>query len=187
MKGDRDVDNSPPGVLSREQIARLLDGAPPLVDGLIDRAAQLQPNGIDLTLDTVARFAGPGTLTWDNRDRCLPDVADLPFAPDGMITLGPGPYLARLNETVNLPADVMAYARPRSSLLRAGVALHTAVWDAGYAGRGVALLVVYNPLGLRLERRARIVQLVFHRLGEATSSGYQGAYQGEGRRARPGE
>jgi len=168
------------GVLSREQIAGLLDADPPLVHGLRDREAQLQPNGIDLTLASVATFRGPGTLAVDNRDRRLPEADELEFDARGGLTLEPGPYLIRLNETVNLRADTMAYARPRSSLLRSGVAVHTAVWDAGYSGRGVALLVVYNPAGFRVERDARIVQLVFHRLDTATASGYRGAYHGEG-------
>lgn len=167
------------GVLSREEIARLLDGAPPLVEALRDREAQLQPNGLDLTLDSIARFSGAGALTIDNRDRLLPEAEDLAFDTNGRLLLHPGPYLVRFNEVVNLPPDLMAYARPRSSLLRSGVALHTAVWDAGYSGRGVALLVVYNPEGFQIERNARIVQLVFHRLAAATGSGYQGTYQGE--------
>ena len=174
----RDAEDT--GVLSREQIAALLDAEPPLLAGLIDRDAQLQPNGVDLTLASVATFRGPGTLAVDNRDRRLPETDDLPFDTAGGLTLAPGPYLIRLNETVNLPADCMAYARPRSSLLRSGVAVHTAVWDAGYAGRGVALLVVYNPAGFRVERDARVVQLVFHRLEAPTAAGYRGAYHGEG-------
>jgi dUTP pyrophosphatase len=166
-------------VLSREQIAALLEGEPPLIEGLIDREAQLQPNGIDLTLATVGRYSGSGTLARENRGRKLPEIDPLPFDGHGRIRLLPGPYQVRLNETVNLPVDCMAYARPRSSLLRSAVALHTAVWDAGYSGQGVALLVVYNPAGFVIERDARIVQLVFHRLEHATGSGYQGRYQGE--------
>ncbi len=166
-------------VLSREQIDHLLDATPSLIEHLIDREQQLQPNGIDLTLATVSRFDGPGTLARENRDRRLPEIEPLPFDTHDSILLEPGPYLVRFNETVNLPVDCMAYARPRSSLLRSGVALHTAVWDAGYSGQGVALLVVYNPAGFRLQRDARIVQLVFHRLEHATSSGYQGHFQGE--------
>ncbi len=170
-------------VLSREQIAALLDADTPIIDHLADRESQLQPNGIDLTLAAVAVFTGPGTLATDNQRRVLPDAEPLSFDERDSVTLQPGPYLVRFNETVNLPADVMAYARPRSSLLRSGVALHTAVWDAGYSGQGVALLVVYNPAGFRVERDARIVQLVFHRLEQATTQGYAGQYQGE--RLRP--
>ena len=166
-------------VLSREQIASLLDADPPLIEHLIDRDTQLQPNGIDLTVATISHFAGLGTLARENRDRRLPEVDQIPFDAAGGIELMPGPYLVRFNETVNLPPDCMAYARPRSSLLRSGVALHTAVWDAGYSGQGVALLVVYNVEGFRVERDARIVQLVFHRLEHATFSGYAGNFQGE--------
>ena len=172
-------DDAMGAVMSREQIAALLDADPPLIEHMVDRDAQLQPNGIDLTLATVSRFAGPGTLARDNHDRRLPDVDAVPFDDAGGVDLTPGPYLVRFNETVNLPSDFMAYARPRSSLLRSGVALHTAVWDAGYSGQGVALLVIYNIEGFRVERDARIVQLVFHRLEHATSSGYAGHFQGE--------
>lgn len=170
------------GVLSREQISQLLDSTPPLLDGLIDRAAQLQPNGVDITLESIARFNGAGTIAVDNADRVLPETEDFRYGEDERFHLDPGCYLVRFNEVVNLPADVMAYTRPRSSLLRVGVSLHNAVWDAGYSGRGVGLLVVYNPHGFAVEHNARIGQLVFHRLAVATSTGYQGAYQGEGRK-----
>jgi dUTP pyrophosphatase len=38
--------------------------------------------------------------------------------------------------------------------------------------------VVYNPRGIRLQRNARIIQLVFFELTGETE-GYGGAYQGE--------
>jgi dUTP pyrophosphatase len=170
------------GVLTREQIEVLLDQNPPLLEGIVDREMQLQPNGVDLTLDTVSGFVGPGTLTLDNANRRLPGTQAHPFDPSAQLYLSPGCYEVRFNETINLPANCMAYTRPRSSLLRSGVALHTAVWDAGYSGRGVALLVVYNTHGFRLEHNARIAQMVFHMLGSETAEGYQGVYSGEGQR-----
>lgn len=172
------------GVLSREDIEELLRGAPPLLLDMPDPAEQLQPNGVDITLEQVARFRGPGTLGRANAERVLPQTEELPFEPDGTLYLSPGAYHVRFNETVNLPTWLMAYARPRSSLLRSGVALHTAVWDAGYSGRGTSLLIVYHPAGFRVARDARICQLVFHRLTGATASGYSGAYQHEGRARR---
>jgi len=171
------------GVLSREQLLLLLRGEPPLVTGMPDPENQLQPNGIDLTVDTVARFSGAGAVTADNRHRRLPSTEPVSLDRSGWWVLSAGSYLVRFSETVNLPRACMAYARPRSSLLRCGAALHTAVWDAGYSGQGVALLVVYNPAGLVLEHRARIVQLVFHWLSQPTREGYHGAYQGETGRA----
>jgi dUTP pyrophosphatase len=169
------------GVLSREQIESLLEHDPPILDGMVDVDTQLQPNGVDLTLDTVSGFTGPGTLTLDNANRRLPGTQEFTFDPDHQIYLSPGSYVVRFNETINLPRQCMAYTRPRSSLLRSGVALHTAVWDAGYSGRGVALLVVYNPHGFRLEHNARIAQMVFHMLASETGTGYEGIFAGEGR------
>jgi dUTP pyrophosphatase len=49
-------------------------------------------------------------------------------------------------------------------LLRCGVTVNTAVWDAGYSGRSESLLVVYQPEGFDLQKNARIVQLVFFQL-----------------------
>ncbi|MCX7622901.1 MAG: deoxyuridine 5'-triphosphate nucleotidohydrolase [Thermomicrobium sp.] len=167
------------GVLIREQLAELLASEPPLARDLPAPAEQLQPHGIDLTVAAVARYVGQGQLAVSDAGRRLPEFVSLEPDAEGWWELAPGPYLLRFSETVSLPADCMAYARPRSSLLRCGVALHTAVWDAGYSGQGVALLVVYNPAGFRLQRSARVAQLVLHRLERPVAEGYRGAYQGE--------
>jgi dUTP pyrophosphatase len=53
------------------------------------------------------------------------------------------------------------------------------VWDAGYRGRSQALLVVFNELGYRVQRGARLMQLVFFRLAGPVSEGYQGRFLGE--------
>ncbi len=169
------------GVLNRQDIQALLDADPPLLEGLVAPAEQLQANGIDITLEKVSRFHGPGLLGRASHERVLPETEDIPFANDDTVYLAPGAYQVRFNETVHLPGWLMAYARPRSSLLRSGVALHTAVWDAGYSGRGISLMVVYNPSGFRVARDARICQLVFHRLTDTTEAAYAGAYQFEGR------
>jgi dUTP pyrophosphatase len=181
VEKERRVD-SKPGVLSRQEIAELIAGSPPLVANMLHVDEQLQPNGVDITLEVVSRYHGPAQIGRSNADLVLPETEDLQFEADGWLYLPPGPYQVRFNENVNLPDSLMAYARPRSSLLRSGVALHTAVWDAGYCGRGVSLMVVYHPAGFRVQRDARICQLVFHRLAQRTESTYAGAYQNEGAR-----
>jgi len=163
-------------VLSRQNILRLLQHKPPLVEGCIDLEQQVQPNGIDLTLREVALLQSPGKIAVS--ERLVPDLAPLVFDGLGFIDLMPGAYIITYNEIVHLPRNIMALARPRSSLLRCGVTVNTAVWDAGYSGRSQSLMVVYNPQGFRLQRNARVVQLVFLKLTGETE-GYQGAYQGE--------
>ena len=103
----------------------------------------------------------------------------LPFDAEGRVYLAAGAYMVTFNEIVNLPRHVMAMARPRSSLLRCGVAVHTAVWDAGYKGRSQALLVVYNADGYRLSSDARVAQIVFMYLVAPATEGYSGRFLGE--------
>jgi dUTP pyrophosphatase len=95
------------------------------------------------------------------------------------VTLPSGPYHILYNEIVSLPDSLMALGRPRSSLARSGVTIHTAVWDAGYSGRSTSLLSVLNPDGFRVQRNARVMQLVFMGMATSTALGYRGRYQGE--------
>lgn len=168
------------GVLSGEQIRQLIGGDVPLLAKYTDLDQQIQPNGFDLTLESAQSFAGAGHLAISNADRVLPSLAPVPEDGTGWLRLSPGPYLITFNEEVRLPTNLMALGRPRSSLGRCGVAIHSAVWDAGYHGRSSSLLVVNNPAGFGLELGARMLQLVFFRLDDVATVGYAGAYQGEG-------
>ena len=167
------------GILSRDDILNMLGATPPLVENLCDARQQVQPNGIDLTLKEVALFSSPGSLGPGNQNRVLAGASPLVFDGLGRIDLSPGCYLITYNEVVNLPKNLMALAMPRSSLLRCGVGIHNAVWDAGYSGRSQSLMVVYNSQGFRLYRNARIVQMVFLSLSREVAQGYQGMFQGE--------
>ncbi|MCL2150403.1 MAG: deoxyuridine 5'-triphosphate nucleotidohydrolase [Dehalococcoidia bacterium] len=165
-------------ILTHKDILARLASCPPLVEGYLNLELQMQNNGFDITLRTAATFTSPGQLALDNNERTLPHLLELEFGEDELLTLPPGQYRIVYNEIVHLPKDVIAFGFPRSSLLRCGADMRTAVWDAGYSGRSESLLVVHNPHGLRLKRQARLLQLVFLQLGEE-SDGYHGAYQNE--------
>ena len=167
------------GILSREDILKMLKASPPLVDNLVDIQQQVQPNGIDLTLKEVALLSSSGSLGLSNESRALSSTSPLVFDGLGRIDLLPGCYLVTYNEVVNIPRNIIALATPRSSLLRCGVSIHSAVWDAGYSGRSQSLMVVYNPRGFRIYRNARIVQMVFFLLSREVTQGYQGIFQEE--------
>jgi dUTP pyrophosphatase len=77
-----------------------------------------------------------------------------------------------------MPLDISAIARTRSTLLRNGATVGTAVWDPGYQGRSSSLLTVHNPQGIQIKKNARIAQLVFYHTGEV-EQGYTGVYQRE--------
>jgi len=150
-----------------------------LVESMIDPETQTQMCGMELTLQKIERFTSAGTIAFDNRERVLPQTEPMDFSPSDWIDLPAGAYLVTFNEIVNIPKDVAALARARSTLLRCGASLETALWDPGYRGRSQSLLVVYNPQGLRLKKNARLMQLVFLRLGKEAEKVYSGKYQGE--------
>jgi len=135
-------------------------------------ATQIQPNGVDLTLGAVYEQVEPGRIdregkTVGERRAVEPD--------DGVYTLASGGYIVEYGDRVVIPEGHVGFLYPRSSLLRNSCMLDTAVWDAGYEGRGEGLLEVHHPI--ELEAGARIAQLV---LAEAAHEGtYEGSYQGE--------
>jgi dUTP pyrophosphatase len=148
-----------------------------LVTDMVDEQVQVSPNGVELTLHKIYTFMGPGTVDFSNEERRIPDYAELHLK-KGNYQLKPGTYLVTYNETVHIPKDMIAIGRPRSSLLRSGVTIESAVWDAGYEGRSRGLLTVYNPHGFILKPNARLLHLVFVKLLQETQS-YTGTYQGE--------
>jgi dUTP pyrophosphatase len=165
-------------VLSANDIRYLIDQDPPLVEGYLDIEAQVQPNGFDITLRDISLLQTPGQIAVSNTERLVSELSPLEFDGTGFINLESGIYSITYNEIVHLPNNVMALARPRSSLLRCGVTVGTAVWDAGYSGRSESLLNVYHPGGFRIQKNSRIVQLVFFRL-TGNTEGYSGTYQNE--------
>ena len=143
---------------------------------------QVQPNGVDLTLEAVfsqrepGRIGVDGKVVGDRRRRREHVVEDFGTADaTDPYYLPSGGYVARYAEIVRIPDGHVGFILPRSSLMRNSCMLNTAVWDAGYEGRGEGLLQVHHDI--EIERGARVAQLV---LAEADHDGtYEGSYQGE--------
>lgn len=166
-------------MLSRDELIFLINKKPPLIEQMIDPELQVQPNGIELTLQRVEVHESAGSIAFDNSERKLPLTKNIDFDNDGWLHLPKGSYKIVFNEIVNIHKNIAAIAKPRSSLLRCGASIETAVWDAGYSGRSESLLVVYNEMGFNVKKNARVLQLLFFRLGEEVREGYSGAYQNE--------
>ena len=157
----------------------IVEREPPLISEWVDLDLQLQPAGFDLTLREVRKFTSGGYIDFNNSKRRIAESSLLPFDENGTLKLEKGSYLLVFNEYLKLPLDIAAIAKPRSSLIRSGATVETAIWDPGYEGRGRALLIVYNEHGLILERNARVVQLVFVKVASPGLE-YAGMYKGEG-------
>jgi dUTP pyrophosphatase len=168
-------------MLNREEIKRLIEKNM-LITNYCDLEIQLTPNGFDLTAARIYQFSQSGALDFSNQERKIPESCEL--APEkekpedkfGWWFLAPGIYKVVTNEKVKLPLDLIGVAFPRSSLLRMGAFTQTGVWDAGFEGKSEFVLVVTNPLGMKLKQNARLVQLLFTKITE-TETGYNGIYQ----------
>ncbi|RLE72456.1 MAG: deoxyuridine 5'-triphosphate nucleotidohydrolase [Thermoprotei archaeon] len=167
-------------ILSKQEILEMIKSEPPLVKDFIDLEIQLQPAGIDLTLRQVFNIKDKGQLDFTNDERIIPKREKLTFNSQGWVFLPPGEYLVQYNEIIQLPLNIAALGKPRSSLLRMGATVFSAVWDPGYKGRGFGLLVVFNKHGISLKKNSRILQLSFLKLSTKVREGYKGLYLGEG-------
>ena len=147
-----------------------------LVREYIDLDKQLTSNGFDLSLRELHTFKDHGYVDFSNENRRVSETE--PFDFESKLHLNPGAYKIVYNEIVDLPNDVLAIGRTRSTLLRCGVSVVSAVFDAGYVGRCESLLIVSNPHGFTVEKNARVLQLIFLKLS-SSSEGYSGVYKGE--------
>jgi len=140
---------------------------------------QVQPNGVDLTLAAVHEPREPGRISRHSKEvgeRQEVEVEEIGEHVPDTYYLPRGGYVVAYAETVAIPEGHVGFIFPRSTLLRNACMLNTAVWDAGYEGRGEGFLQVFQDI--QIERGARIGQLV---LAEAEHEGtYGGDYQGEG-------
>ncbi|MBR9681181.1 MAG: deoxyuridine 5'-triphosphate nucleotidohydrolase [Candidatus Altiarchaeota archaeon] len=136
---------------------------------------QIQPAGVDLTVDAIWEMDSSGELDFSNKSRKIPKGRELDF--ESPIHLNPGGYLVRYGEKISIPKDCVGMVLPRSSLMRMGATLVSALWDPGYTGRGKGLLIITNPHGIDLHPNARIGQMTFFR-GDAKGT-YEGSYQNE--------
>lgn len=149
-----------------------------MITEYIDLDTQLQPSGFDLSLESIEEYLVGGAVDFSNQERVIAETRPLIPDNEGWYHLEKGVYKMVYNEVVKMPLDVAAIARTRSTLLRNGAMIGTAVWDPGYEGRSSSMLTVYNPYGLKLKKDARIAQLIFFQTGEV-GKGYSGVYQKE--------
>ena len=153
-----------------------------LVQNYIHLETQLTPQGFDLTVDEIHEIEGKGKIDFSNGEREIPDSRPLkpekenPDDDYGWWHLEKGTYKIVMNEKVDIPNNLTGFAFPRSSLLRMGVTIENAVWDAGFTGTGSFKLSVDNPDGVSIKENARVNQIVFERISEA-DEGYSGRYQ----------
>ncbi|MCD6300933.1 MAG: deoxyuridine 5'-triphosphate nucleotidohydrolase [Staphylothermus sp.] len=136
---------------------------------------QIDCTGVKLTLHSIYTLEGRGELSIDTRK--IPKYRELVCTTKCLVPMGA--YIVRYNEYVRIPNGYVGLAIPRSSLLRMGVTIHSAVWDPGYEGQGIGLMVVFNPHGVTLSKGVQVAQLVYFKMSGETQKIYRGVYKGE--------
>ena len=162
-----------PRILSGEEISEFIQK----VDSQANSGEQKQPAGFDVTVNKILAYS---------KDRFIlsiakPDNSKLEeiHARGNVFELETGAYFVELNEITTIPRDAIGILLPRSTLLRNGLDIRTALFDPGYSGQPKIMLVCHRPASI--ERFARIGQLVVLKSDRDFSSQYAGRYQGEGK------
>lgn len=159
-----------PSILSGQEISSLIKR---VVNA--DSGKQEQPAGYDVSVNTIHSFPKDqitlGVAKGENST--LNEVTIV----DGFYELNPGAYFVTLNEITTIPKDAIGILLPRSTLLRNGLDVRTALFDPGYSGQPKVMLVCHRPA--RIQKFSRIGQLVIIKSDKEFDSQYSGQYQGE--------
>ncbi len=135
---------------------------------------QIQQCGIDLRVGKIFKLKGNGAIDFTNEKRKLPEYIEIfDSEKDEKIELDIGIYAVQIADRVKVPNNMAGFAYPRSSLLRMGCTIHTAVHDPGYEGHPTYLMHVLNPI--TIYKDARIAQIVYIKC-DGVNGEYEGIY-----------
>lgn len=145
---------------------------------------QYQPTGIDLTLDNIKTLEE----THLHMHGLFKDIKVLPEQKElktntvqvkgslrQVYTLEPkSHYIATTKEKIKIDSNSAQFYLPRSSLLRAGISVQTALGDAGFNGHLSFLIINHNTFPFVIEKGARFAQLV-----DMQAQGVDAEYDGD--------
>ncbi len=160
-----------PRILSGDEIDLLVRK---VIDA--DSGEQKQPAGFDVTVNNIHSFPQTrftlGIAKGENST-----LEDVPLVNGSYYDLEAGAYFVELNEITTIPPDAIGILLPRSTLLRNGLDVRTALFDPGYSGQPKVMLVCHRPA--RIQKFSRIGQLIILKSDKEFSQKYSGRYQGE--------
>lgn len=144
------------------------------------------PNGIDLRLGAVYQIHDPDLHYGLFEDaKMIPQhipIPKHPYTPNGDIEgwylLPRECYILEVDRKIKIDEHSAQLYRPRSTLLRCGVTLHTAVGDSGYNGSLSFLCINHTNRPFFLQEGVRFAQLIDFEVKE-NSLTYDGDYQND--------
>jgi dUTP pyrophosphatase len=152
-----------------------------LITGLAKRELE-NPEGcvFDLQLEKVFKLKGKAFLGIDERE--TPETVEVAsFNPKkpSKFTFKPGKYyLVKTVEEVNLPDNIAAVFKPRSTTYRSGLILRTGIANPGYHGPLYFGLKNEGDIDFEIEMGARLAQVFFLEVKGKPVNKYRGQWQG---------
>lgn len=149
-----------------------------LVENLCERELNNPEGaGFDLRAGEFFRLKD-GEAFLGETERHTPETESIArYGKDKEVIIKPGEYfLVKSIEKINLPFNVSALFRPRSTLQRCGLTLATATASPGYSGELTFGLFNAGKNTVRIELGARIVHVLFFETSENVSA-YRGQWQ----------
>lgn len=92
--------------------------------------------------------------------------------------------LASSLELFNMPCNVMAFVKDKSTWARRGLAVQNTVIEPGWRGYLTLELTNHGPQRLAIQAGSPIAQIIFQ-LTDAVTDGYTGKYQDQGPQPHP--
>ena len=164
-------------VLGVSELAKLVQDIK-LVDGLSERElTNPEGAGYDLRVGEIYGLSDQqGYLGIDERN--TPDLNLLCNKIGQEFFIVPNKYYVVMTvEALNLPKDISAIFRPRSTLFRSGVTIFTGTASPGYSGKLGFGLINMGHKDFRLEVGSRIAHAMFLKV-EGEANLYRGQWQG---------
>ena len=135
----------------------------------------VQPNGVDLRLGKVYTYANSEDYFLLSEDKKhTRQLVELQPEVDGYFVLEKGQYyLVEFENFVKVGKGECGWVFPRSTMMRNGICIHTAVYDSGYAGPMCSGMTANCKC--YLAKGTRIAQFVT--LSADSNGTYSGQYQ----------
>jgi len=147
---------------------------------------QIQPNGVDLSIDLIYDVKGQPVIE-DGDEYSKGEREEAKIVDDGLTQrttldenstyykLNTGRYVIQYNEEIHIPEGHVGMVFPRSRFMRSGAHITTALWDMGYEGRGEGGLLVFGSMFVEKGMPAAQLTLI---TADAEHM-YDGSHQGE--------
>jgi dUTP pyrophosphatase len=164
----------------------------PLIEHLgSDQIEGIEGTTVDLRLGAIYKPVGRARLMRESRITPeIEKIMDISDSPDGMYGISPGEYLLfQTIEQINLPENLFAYIRPRTTLIRSGIPLMTAFVSPNYQGKLTVGMKHEGIAEVEIQMGFRILCIAFFPI-EGNAVPYRGVWQGDristdGKKERP--